>query len=61
MVPRPNSPETPGDIQAKLLYLRNRRAVLDDLIGCLERYAVHELPVRVEPAKKPILHFKAAG
>ena len=46
------SPEAPGAIQAKLAYLRLRKAALDELILSLERYSVYELPrarkVRIE-------------
>jgi len=42
------SPDAPGAIQAKLAYLRLRKAALDDLILSLERYLVYELP----PARK---------
>ncbi|PYT18951.1 MAG: hypothetical protein DMG59_02190 [Acidobacteria bacterium] len=37
--------ENPGVIQARLAYLRRRKAVLDELIFCLERYSVYELPM----------------
>ena len=40
-----NFPETPAAIQAKLAYFRNRKAALDELIRCLERYTkVHQFP-----------------
>ncbi len=42
------SPEAPGAIQARLAYLRLRKAALDELILGLERYSVYELP----PARK---------
>lgn len=42
------SPDAPGAIQAKLAYLRLRKAALDELILSLERYSVYELP----PARK---------
>jgi hypothetical protein len=49
------SPDVPGAIQAKLAYLRLRKAALDELILSLERYSVYELPqarkVRFEPVK----------
>jgi hypothetical protein len=38
------SPEAPGAIQARLAYLRLRKAALDELILSLERYSVYELP-----------------
>jgi hypothetical protein len=50
------SPDAPGAIQAKLAYLRLRKAALDELILSLERYSVYELPqarkVRSEPFKQ---------
>jgi hypothetical protein len=40
-----NFPETPAAIQAKLAYFRNRKAALDELIHCLERYTkVYQFP-----------------
>jgi hypothetical protein len=38
-----SSPEVAGAVQARLAYLRRRKAVLDELIRSLERYAVPEL------------------
>jgi hypothetical protein len=38
------SPETSGAIRARLADLRNRKAVLDEVIASLERYAVYALP-----------------
>jgi hypothetical protein len=32
----------PGAVRAKIAYLRNRKVVLDELIGSLERYAALE-------------------
>jgi hypothetical protein len=50
------SPESPGAIQAKLAYLRLRKAALDELILSLERYSVYELPqarkVQSEPPRQ---------
>ena len=43
------SPDAPGAIQAKLAYLRLRKAALDELILSLERYSVEELPARRRP------------
>jgi len=37
------SPEDPGAIQARLAYLRLRKAALDELILSLERYSIYEL------------------
>ena len=51
-----DSPDAPGAIQAKLAYLRLRKAALDELILSLERYSVYELPqarkVRSTPLKQ---------
>jgi hypothetical protein len=51
------SPEAPGAIQARLAYLRLRKAALDELILSLERYSVYEIPpvrkVRIQPQKDP--------
>jgi len=41
---RKTTPETPVAIRAKLTHLRNRKRVLDELIVCLERYAIYEVP-----------------
>ena len=38
------SPQPSGAIQAKLTYLRRRKAVLDDLIRSLEQYAAPDAP-----------------
>ena len=38
------SPEPSGAIRARLTYLRNRKAALDELILSLERYAEYALP-----------------
>jgi hypothetical protein len=38
------SPELSGAVQARLAYLRRKKALLDDLIQSLERYSVQELP-----------------
>jgi len=45
------SPEAPGAIQARLAYLRLRKAALDELILSFERYSVYELPP--QPKKTP--------
>jgi len=37
------SSEVAGAVQARLAYLRRRKAVLDELIRCLELYAIPEL------------------
>ena len=49
------SPEVAGAVQARLSYLRRRKAVLDELIRSLERYAVPELAaVQVNEKTKEI-------
>jgi hypothetical protein len=53
----PNTPDAPAAIQARLAYLRDRKQVLDELIGCLERYSVHQIPVRRPPRGR----IRAAG
>jgi hypothetical protein len=40
------SPESLGVIQAKLTHLRARKAALDELILCMERYSVYKLAPR---------------
>jgi len=35
------TPERPGVIQVRLNHLRDRKAVLDELIRSLEKYAVY--------------------
>ena len=48
------SPEASGAIRARLAYLRNRKAALDELILSLERYAVYELPPARQVAPRPL-------
>jgi hypothetical protein len=43
MIPK-ISPEPSGAIRARLTYLRNRKAALDELILSFERYAEYALP-----------------
>lgn len=38
------SPEVAGAVQARLAYLRRRKAILDELIRSLESYGVPDLP-----------------
>jgi len=45
---RNTSPEAPGVIRARLAYLRSRKAALDELIHCTERYALF-----LSPADRP--------
>jgi hypothetical protein len=44
MIPK-TPPETSGAIRARLAYLRNRKAALDETILCLERYEKYCLPL----------------
>lgn len=37
------SPDTPGAIQRRLNDLRKRKAVLDELIACMERYQGYQV------------------
>jgi len=54
------SPETPGAIQAKLAYLRLRKIALDELILCLERYSVYEVPIRRKACSEPTRRVRPA-
>jgi hypothetical protein len=40
------SPENSGAIQDRLVYLKEKKAVLDELIACLERYALYSMAPR---------------
>lgn len=51
---RKTSPEAPGAIRARLAYLRSRKAALDELIHCLERYELYLL-LTPQPAVRPRL------
>jgi hypothetical protein len=46
------SPEVAGAVQARLIYLRRRKAVLDELIRCLELYTIPELSAPHTEKKK---------
>jgi hypothetical protein len=61
MIPK-TSPGASGAIRARLDYLRNRKAILDELIACLERYAETVVPIggRV-PHLRAIHERKAAA
>jgi hypothetical protein len=43
---RKTSPEALGAIRARLAYLRSRKAALDELIHCMERYESYLSPAR---------------
>jgi hypothetical protein len=49
---RKTSPEVPGAIRARLARLRSRKAVLDELIQCMERYELYLSPARKLPAPR---------
>ena len=55
-----NSPEAPGAIQARLAYLKLRKAALDELILSLERYMVYELPVPSKAKFEPQRQVRAS-
>ena len=48
---RKTSPEVPGAIRARLAYLRSRKAALDELIHCMERYALYLSPAGKAPGR----------
>ena len=48
---RKTSPEVPGAIRASLAYLRSRKAALDELIQCMERYALYLSPAGKAPGR----------
>jgi hypothetical protein len=52
---RKTSPEVPGAIRARLAYLRSRKAALDELIHCLERYELYLSPARKLPAQPRLM------
>jgi hypothetical protein len=45
---RKTSPEVPAAIRARLAYLHSRKAALDELIYCMERYKSY-----LSPGRKP--------
>jgi hypothetical protein len=53
------SPEAPGAIQARLGYLRLRKAALDELILSLERYLIYELPPAGKARSEPLSPARA--
>jgi len=48
---KPPPLQNPGDVQVKLKHLRNRKAALDELILCMERYTLYQMPAVL---KKPV-------
>ena len=60
---RKTSPEAPGAIRARLAHLRSRKAALDELIHCMERYALYLSPARKAPGRPRVIksvHVKNA-
>lgn len=51
---RKTSPEAPGVIRARLAYLHSRKAALDELIHCMERYESYLSPA-LPPTVRPRL------
>jgi|HubBroStandDraft_1064217.scaffolds.fasta_scaffold2888916_1 hypothetical protein len=43
---RRKNPALPAVIQARIEHLQSRKAVVDDLILCLERYSTYRRPLR---------------
>lgn len=56
-----SSPEVAGAVRARLAYLRRRKALLDDLIHSLERYAVYEMAPSEPHPKAEELGPRLAG
>ena len=48
---RKTSPEVPAAIRARLTYLHSRKAALDELIHCMERYQSYLSPARKPPTR----------
>ncbi len=51
--------EVAGAVQARLVYLRRRKALLDELIRCLEKHPPQ--PLQIEAPKPPDECARAAG
>jgi hypothetical protein len=52
---RKTSPEVPAAIRARLAYLRSRKAALDELIRCMERYQSYLSPARKPPTRPRLI------
>ena len=52
---RKASPEVPAAIRARLAYLRGRKAALDELIHCMERYQSYLSPARKPPTRPRLI------
>lgn len=62
VIMRKTSPEAPGAIRARLAYLRRRKAALNELIHCMERYESYLSPACQPPARPRLIksaHFKS--
>ena len=52
---RKASPEVPAAIRARLAYLHSRKAALDELIRCMERYQSYLSPARKPPTRRRVI------
>jgi hypothetical protein len=52
---RKTSPEAPAAIRARLAYLHSRKAALDELIHCMERYQSYLSPARKPPTRPRLI------
>jgi len=52
---RKTSPEVPAAIRARLAYLHSRKAALDELIYCMERYQSYLSPARKPPTRPRLI------
>jgi len=52
---RKTSPEVPAAIRARLAYLHSRKAALDELIHCMERYQSYLSPARKPPTRPRLI------
>jgi hypothetical protein len=52
---RKTSPEVPAAIRARLAYLHSRKAALDELIRCMERYQSYLSPARKPPTRPRLI------
>ena len=52
---RKASPEVPAAIRARLACLHSRKAALDELIHCMERYQSYLSPARKPPTRPRLI------
>lgn len=52
---RKTSPEVSAAIRARLAYLHSRKAALDELIHCMERYQSYLSPARKPPTRPRLI------